>query len=126
MNEFILVGRGEQILKVDAENWHRHLEQSRYTPSAHHSFMTPDHHRVRNFAVSELPRTSGKPLNAQTISTYLHIPLTRVFSILDELQQHLVFVVQNAFREVCWAYPVTIEQTPHRLSFSTGERLFAA
>lgn len=124
MSEFILIGRGEHIIKVDAKNWRRHLEQSRHTSSTRHSFMTPEHSRVRNFAVSELPR--GNPLSAQTISTLLDMPLDRVYSILDDLQQHLFFLVQNAAREVCWAYPVTTEQTPHRLSFSTGEHIFAA
>ena len=126
MSEFILIGRGEQILQIDAENWRRHLEQKRHTSSKRLDFMTPDHHRVRNFAVSELPRNFGNPLSAQTISTRLDIPLDSVYRILDDLQQHLVFVVQNAAREVCWAYPVTTEQTPHRLRFSTGERILAA
>ena len=86
--------------------------------------MTLEHSRVRNFAVSELPR--GKLLSAEAISMRLKMPLDRVYSILDDLQQHLFFLVQNAAREVCWAYPVTMEQTPHRLRFSTGEHIFAA
>jgi hypothetical protein len=126
MNENILIGQGEKLLKVDAGNWRKHLEQRRHTPSARLNFMTPDHHRVRNFAVCELPRNHGNPLSAQAISTHLELPLSRVFTILDDLQQHLFFVVQNQAREVCWAYPVTTEKTPHRLSFSTGERICAA
>lgn len=126
MNEFILIGQKEKLLKIDAAHWRRHLEQRRHSPPAHLDFMTQDHHRVRNFAVRELPRNHGKPLSAQAISAHLELPLSSVLTILDELQQHLFFVVQHPAGEVCWAYPVTTEQTPHRLSFSTGERIFAA
>jgi hypothetical protein len=126
MNEYILIGQGDKLNKVDAWNWRRHLEQRPHTPSERLNFMTSDHHRVRNFAVSELPRNHGNPLSAQAISTHVDLPLSRVLSILDDLQQHLFFIVQNPVGEVCWAYPVTSEKTPHRLSFSTGERIFAA
>jgi hypothetical protein len=28
--------------------------------------------------------------------------------------------------EVSWAFPVTVETTPHKMGFSSGERLYAA
>lgn len=126
MKETILVGRGQQMYKVDADHWHRHLEHIRHTPSMHLGFMTSDHHRVRNFVVRELPRNAGNPLSAQVISIRLGLPLSRVLVILDDLQQHLLFLVQEPAGEACWAYPVTAEKTPHRLTFSTGETIFAA
>jgi hypothetical protein len=49
-----------------------------------------------------------------------------VMAILDDLQHHLVFLVQQPAGEVCWAYPVTIEPTPHHMRFSTGESIYAA
>ena len=27
---------------------------------------------------------------------------------------------------VTWAYPVTVDQTPHHLTFNTGEKIYAA
>ena len=88
--------------------------------------MTDDHHRIRNFVVSELPRTGGKPLRAEVISRSLQLPLARVVEILAELQKHLFFLVLNNAGEVSWAFPVTSDRTPHRLRFSGGERIFAA
>lgn len=126
MNESLLVGRGTQIHKVSSEQLHQHLEHVKHTPSTRLSFMTPDHHRVRNFVVRELPRKGGQSLSAQTISMQLGLALSEVRTILDDLQQHLVFLVQKPAGEVCWAFPVTVEPTPHRLTFSTGESVFAA
>jgi hypothetical protein len=89
-------------------------------------FMTDDHHRVRNFVVQELPRSRGKALSAGEISRRLDLPLTRTVAILEELQKNLFFLVLNEKGEVSWAFPVTSDWTPHRLSFSSGESVFAA
>jgi hypothetical protein len=126
MSEVILIGRQDQIIEVDAAEWRRHVAHSQQQPSTHLSFMTPDHHRVRNFAVAELPCNGDQPLSAQFISEWLSLPLARVIAILDELQQHLLFLVQQPAGEVRWAFPVTIAPTPHSLRFSSGERIYAA
>jgi hypothetical protein len=38
----------------------------------------------------------------------------------------MTFLFRNPMGEVAWAYPVTAEPTPHHVTFSTGERTFAA
>jgi hypothetical protein len=125
MNDVILIGRQERILEVPAEHWRKHLAGMR-SPSERLSFMTSDHHLVRNFVVRELPRNQGRPLNPQGISSRLQLPLSTVISILDDLEQHLFFLVRNEARQVSWAFPVTSEITPHWVRFSSGECIFAA
>ena len=66
------------------------------------------------------------PLPPALFAERLHLPLTRVVAILDELEQHKTFLFRNAAGAVTWAYPVTVDPTPHRISFSTGERINAA
>ena len=44
----------------------------------------------------------------------------------DDLEKHLTFLFRNAAGAVTWAYPVTVEQTPHRIVLSSGEQLYAA
>jgi hypothetical protein len=87
--------------------------------------MSEEHHQVRYFIVRELPRT-GKPIQPEFISQSLELPLMRVYTILDELEKNLLFLVKNSQGAVSWAYPVTVEKTPHQLVFSTGERLYGA
>ncbi len=126
MKDIILIGRGEIILEVPAENWRRHLAGAGHSISARPSFMTGDHQRVRNFVVRELPRNDGRPLSAEDISRGLQLPLASVIAILEDLQKNLFFLVLNNAGEVSWAFPVTSDRTPHRLSFSSGESVFAA
>ena len=90
------------------------------------SFMTPQHHAVRNFVVMELPRNQGRPLAPMQIAKSLRLDLRLTVRLLEDLEQHLFFLVRDGRGNVNWAFPVTSDRTPHRLRFSTGERIFAA
>ena len=126
MKDIILIGRHETITEIPAEKWRQHLAQAGQHSAAMLSFMTDNHHRVRNFVVRELPRNHGKPLSPEDITQNLHLPLDLVSTILDDLQKHLFFLVRNQHGEVSWAFPVTSDSRSHSLSFSSGEHVFAA
>jgi len=38
----------------------------------------------------------------------------------------MTYLYRNARGEVTWAYPVTVDHTPHRVTFSSGEQIYAA
>lgn len=90
------------------------------------AFLTPRHRTVRNFVVRDLPRNGGQPLRPARIAEATGIELSAVNALLDELERNLFFLVRNPAGEVNWAFPVTSDRTPHRLHFSTGERIFGA
>ena len=87
--------------------------------------MSEAHHLVRYFVVREMPRI-GRPIEPALISEELKLPPDRVNTILDDLEQNLFFLFRNEQGAVAWAYPVTVEETPHHLTFDTGEQLYAA
>lgn len=123
MKEVILIGRGKTIVEVPEERWRQHHGEGGHHPFG---FMTNNHHLVRNFAVRELPRNQGLPLKVEDIARGLDLPVSLITSILEDLQKNLFFLVLNSMGEVQWAFPVTCDTTTHRLSFSSGERIFAA
>ncbi len=125
MSETILLGRGRQMLQVPREVWEKHLEGIPEHAHERLGFMTPDHHRVRYFVVREMPQV-GKPLAPEYIAQQLGLPLALVGSILDDLEKHLTFLVRDEAGAVAWAFPVTVTQTQHRLTFKSGERLYGA
>jgi hypothetical protein len=120
-----LVGRKSDINRWPSEEWRKDLKQAPERITRRLDFMTEDHHRVRYFVVKELPR-SGKPITSELISEALRLPLARTRTILDQLEERLFFHVRDEDGAVNWAFPVTVEETPHRLVFNTGERLYAA
>jgi len=125
VSETILLGRDKQIVQVPREMWEQHLAQAPGHSHTRLGFMSAEHHQVRYFVVRQLA-SSGKPIEPESIAQQLQLPLARVENILDELERKLFFLVRNEHGQVEWAYPVTVAPTPHRLSFSTGERLYAA
>jgi hypothetical protein len=103
----------------------RHVEDGAKKTAERLAFMTEDHHRVRDFVVLEIPRASA-PLSPDFIAGALELPLDTVANILDDLESNMTFLFRNPEGDVAWAYPVTAEPTPHHVTFSTGERTFAA
>ncbi len=76
------------------------------------------------FVVRELPR-EGKPLSPEFIGQQLNMPVARVNVMLDTLEKNL-WLFREGQEAVVWAYPVTAAKTPHYLTFSTGEKVYAA
>jgi hypothetical protein len=125
MSETVLFGQGRQYVEIPRYKWEEHLSQVPGHDDSRHAFMTSTHHLVRNFVVRQLPRL-GRPMPPVFIAQNLDLALDRVLPILDDLEQHLFFLVRDSQGAVIWAYPVTVAQTPHALAFRSGERLYAA
>lgn len=125
MKETLLLSRSGQLAPVPRVPWEGHLAQAPTHAETRLSFMTPDHHRLRYFVVTELPRL-GAPLPPEYLARQLRLPLPEIIRLLDDLERRLFFLIRDEQGAVAWAYPVTAEPTPHRLTFSSGERLYAA
>jgi hypothetical protein len=125
MEEKILLGQGQQIKEVPQTIWKQHLDQIPEHSRAMLSFMTEAHRQVRYFVVKEIA-INQKPIEPTFIVERLKLSIEHVNRILDELEKKLFFVVRNENGAVTWAYPMTVEKTPHRLHFQSGERLYAA
>jgi hypothetical protein len=121
----LLIGLGRHMIPIPRMLWQWQVGKSAQKTKAHLGFMSEEHHLVREFVVRELPRV-GEPLSPEFIAEELNLPVDQVESILDELDKHMTFVCRDAAGAVVWAYPVTAASTPHHLTFSTGEQLYAA
>ena len=87
--------------------------------------LDDEHRRVHHFVVKELP-SLARPMPPDFIADRLKLEKQRVSQILDELERRLIFLFRPEGQDVVWAYPLTAEPTPHTLTFSSGERLWAA
>jgi hypothetical protein len=125
MSSRFWIGLGRHMIPLPRFVWERRVRKSARATAAHLEFMTEEHHLVREFTVRELARIA-KALAPEAIAAALGLPVDRVEAILDDLEKNLTFVCRNAQGEVAWAYPVTVEGTPHHVTFSSGERLYAA
>ena len=122
----VLTARANIIQAIDEDAWKDAVVTSTAHMPGRLAFMTPAHHRIRNFAVRELPRNGGRPLAIADIATATSIPEAATRAIIAELERHLFFVVRAGEDHVSWAYPVTVDETPHWVTLGTGESIFGA
>ena len=125
MNKSLLLSLGRFLLRIPRPIWQQEVARSARASEKALAFMTADHHKVRDFVVREMPRIA-EPIPPERIVQSLNMELGQVISILDELEKNLTFLYRDEAGAVIWAYPVTVEQTPHRITFSTGEQIYAA
>ncbi len=125
MTEKILAGKGRLFKEIPRNSWKEDVAiRSQHIPAVL-DFMTPDHHRIRNLVVEEIARRES-PVSAGEISEKLDMPCSQVSALLDDLEKNLFFLVRGRSGDVTWAFPVTAETTPHKLTFNTGEKPHAA
>ena len=125
MNNNLMLGLWRYMLNVPEFLWEKQSAKKKKSFSAHLGFMTGEHRLIHHFVVRELP-FAGKPLSPEFIANAVNLPTERVIAILEDLEAHMTFLFRNARGEVTWAYPVTVEKTPHEVTFHTGEQLYAA
>jgi hypothetical protein len=125
MKNKLLVGLLQDIVELPPSVWEEQVSERLDKFESEHKFITEEHRLIHHFVVRELPRT-GKPLPPEVIVDRLRLSIDRVNSILEELEKNMTFLVRNRDGEIIWAFPVTIEKTPHPVTFNTGEKLYAA
>lgn len=125
MSNRLLKGFWRYMLPIPAALWQKEIAKLKHKMKKGLGFMTEEHRMIHHFVVKELPYMQG-PLSPELIAKKLGISLARVTAILDELEKHMTFLFRNSEGAVVWAYPVTVEATPHHVTFSTGEQVYAA
>lgn len=125
MSGHVLTGVGREIHSVPDDAFQKSLKALPARMASRLAFMSRNHHSVRDFAVRELPRRD-RPLSPAQIAQVSGLPRESVSAILTDLENNLFFLVRDPEGNVGWAFPVTTSKTPHRLKFSTGEKIFGA
>jgi hypothetical protein len=122
----ILLGFWHAMIGVPRAFWRRAIDQNaQQTRARVESLVGDEHRRVQHFCARELPRV-GEPLSPQRIAKGVDLPVERVEDLLKDLEAGMTFLYRNSAGAVHWAYPVTADETPHLVTFSTGEQIHAA
>ena len=87
--------------------------------------LSDDHRRLHRLLVTELPR-AGAPLLPEAVAERLDLPPSTVSEMFDDLGARKALIARDDQGAVTWAYPITVEHTRHRITFRSGERLYAA
>jgi hypothetical protein len=125
MKDSLLLGFRRFLLPIPRFLWQSQVRGSAQKTRARLASLPNEHTMVHYFCVNELPRV-GQPLSPAYIAGKLHLSVERVTAILEDLEGRMTFLYRNAEGAVAWAYPVTADETPHHVTFDSGERINAA
>ncbi len=125
MRNKLMAGVWRYIVGVPPFLWEKQIEKARHKVKRSTAFMSAEHRSVHYYVVRELPRL-GKPIPSELVAQELGLTLEQTQAILEDLETHLTFLYRNSDGEVTWAYPVTVDKTPHAITFHSGEQLYAA
>ena len=112
-------------LRVPHILWQRVISAEAKRSGENLEWFTPDHHRVRDYAVTENAAT-GAAVDPDKLASFTGLEEDRLAIVVDQLEKGKTFLYRTAGRDVDWAYPVTAEDTGHRIRLDSGERFFAA
>ncbi len=125
MRNKLMAGVWRYILGVPPFLWEKQIEKAVHKVQHSTGFMSAAHRLVHHDVVRELPR-HGRPIPPDLVAQELALAPERAEEILEDLEKHLTFVCRDNEGQVVWGYPVTVEKTPHSITFNSGERLYAA
>jgi hypothetical protein len=77
MSTSVLIGQGNEIIKIPQEDWEKSLPDVKHHLEGRLSFMSGDHHLIRNFVVRELPE-AGEALSPEFIAQNLKMQVSRL------------------------------------------------
>jgi hypothetical protein len=125
MKNKLMLGLWRYIINVPPYLWQKQIAKGKRKFEKVHGSLSEEKRLIHHFVVRELPH-NGKPLSPELISNKLGFPADDVKDALDYLEKRMTFLYRNKDGDVVWAYPVTVDKTPHSITFDTGEKLYAA
>ncbi len=125
MKNKLMLGLWRYIINVPPFLWQKQITQGKRKFEKEHGSLSEEERLIHHFVVRELPGNGG-PLKPELISDKLGLPADRVENALNDLEKRMTFLYRNGNGDVAWAYPVTVDKTPHKITFDTGEKLYAA
>jgi hypothetical protein len=125
MSDALLVRLGRFGVRLPRPLWRWVIAREAQRSARSIAWMTPEHHRARDFAVTEIART-GEPLAPGRIAAATGLADDRAAAIVEELERGKIFVFRSDGVNVDWAYPFTATATPHRVTLGAEEPRYAA
>jgi len=87
--------------------------------------VSDEERKLHYFVVKSLSDTN-EPVAPEYIAEQLGIPIDRVTAIVDKLERMKTFFYRYDCPGINWAYPVTAEDSGHKVTFNAGEQFNAA
>ena len=121
----MLMGIGKFMIPIPRVISSKGLEKGVSRARAKADLLSPEERTIHHFIVNRMTKTKI-PLTAEQVGKELDLPVDRVEATIDKLEVLKTFIYRSDGKGINWAYPLSLENTGHKITASTGERFFAA
>ena len=121
----MLMGIGRFMIPIPQVISNRGLEKGASGARAKAELLSEEERQVHYFVVKKMA-VAKEPITAELVSEELGIEVNRVEEIIDKLEGMKTFLYRSDSKGITWAYPLSLDNTGHEISASTGERFLAA
>ena len=121
----MLMGIGGLMVPVPQLITSKGLEKGVAGARAKANLLSVEERKIHHFIVSRMAGTKT-PLTAEQVGSELDLPVDRVAATIDKLEELKTYLYRSDGKGINWAYPLSLEDTGHQMTGSTGERFFAA
>jgi len=87
--------------------------------------LTQEERKAHHFIVKQMA-IAKEPITIEFIGEKLNMSLNRVKEIVEKLEAMKTFCYRYDSPGINWAYPLSLENTGHKMTAGTGEQFFAA
>jgi hypothetical protein len=103
----------------------RGLERGVSGAQAKSDSLSEEERKIHHFIVKKMAVVS-EPITAELVGKELGVPVDMVEKAVDKLEDMKTFLYRSDGKGIDWAYPLSLNNTGHRMTVSTGEEFFAA
>ena len=89
------------------------------------NLLSKEEREVHHFIVKQMA-IAKEPITIEFIGKKLNISINRIKDIVAKLEGMKTFCYRYDSQGINWAYPLSLENTGHQMTVSTGEQFFAA
>lgn len=121
----VLMGIGRFMIPIPRMIASKGLGKGTAGVRAKADLLSPEERKIHHFIVSRMAETKT-PLTSEQVSKEFDLTVDRVEAMIDKLEVLKTFLYRSDGKEINWAYPLSLEDTGHQMTDSTGEQFFAA
>ena len=121
----MLMGIGKFMVPIPRVIASKGLEKGVSGARAKADLLSPEERKIHHFIVSRMAGTKT-PLTVEQVGSELDLPVDRVAETIEKLEELKTYLYRSDGNGINWAYPLSLEDTGHQMTGSTGERFFAA
>ena len=119
------MGIGKFLVPIPLVISNKGLEKGVSGARAKAELLSEEERSIHHFVVRKMA-VASEPISAASVSEELDIPLEAVEKAIYKLEVLKTFLYRSDGHGINWAYPLSLEDTGHKMIASTGEQFSAA